>query len=412
MRVSYDTEITVISTESEWKELSTALIDNRIDWPVDVNGSRKPYVWDRHIEITTWDMDCPKLDYMDVLSENYPSVIFCLQILADGFEKLSSEWLCNGKLISKSNIDCTRKNSYQTAVQRAVRETNLSAGGVEHLVEIMPDGRVAADGENRFGECNVLLWTGIKQVSCGDHHTVGLTDNGTVVACGSNANGQCEVRDLPEPAIQVSCGRYHTAILLQSGRVLLRGNLEQSALSQNDEQMRQIMSHDFSKEFTLNQPRAAQRLTSSNERIEHIRPGDPLRLKAHSTQTESCFIVYNQKNQSLGSIEASNPIVQNALNELLPQITACAGEVTPLSQRRKGSKYSNMTVLLNYKAPPKTRWTNTLYSETPVESWPPVKKIKCVLDAVVGVTADHKLLVDGFCPCTEAELMKLMKLTQ
>lgn len=95
----------------------------------------------------------------------------------------------------------------------------------------MPDGRVAADGENRFGECNIFSWTNIKEISCGNWHTAGLKKDGTLVACESNSNGQCDVEDVIGKA--VSCGRHHTAVLLDNGKVVIMDKLEQEAQSNN-----------------------------------------------------------------------------------------------------------------------------------------------------------------------------------
>ena len=105
------------------------------------------------------------------------------------------------------------------------------------------------------------------------------------------------------------------------------------------------------------------------------------------------------------------------LAKLLKNVKATVATVTPLSQRRKGSKYAAMTIRLDYvgadnKAEKKASTTLGDYEQTKVASWPAVTKIKSVFDAVIGVTSDGKMFVDGFCPCSEADLMRIMGLNE
>lgn len=64
------------------------------------------------------------------------------------------------------------------------------------------------------------------------------------------------------------------------------------------------------------------------------------------------------------------------------------------------------------KAEKKASTTLGDYEQTKVASWPAVTKIKSVFDAVIGVTSDGKMFVDGFCPCSEADLMRIMGLNE
>ena len=76
-------------------------------------------------------------------------------------------------------------------------------------------------------------------------------------------------------------------------------------------------------------------------------------------------------------------------------------ELQPLSQKRKGSKYGSMSVELTFEDPD-TRMGPDVpggYTQTPVSSWPPIKRIQSIYDAVVGVTEMDEFVVDGFCPC-------------
>lgn len=112
--------------------------------------------------------------YMVKLSKAYPSVIFHYTTEYEGGERPDSVWFANGDEGNKKDAESSRKQAYKAEVERFVAATASAADGIEHRVEIMPNGRVAADGENRFGECNIFPWTNIKQISCGNWHTVGL----------------------------------------------------------------------------------------------------------------------------------------------------------------------------------------------------------------------------------------------
>lgn len=100
------------------------------------------------------------------------------------------------------------------------------------------------------------------------------------------------------------------------------------------------------------------------------------------------------------------------LSKLLKNVKASVATVTPLSQRRKGSKYAAMTIRLDYiggsnNAEKKPATTLGDYEQTSVASWPPVKRILSIFDAVVGVTASGEFYIDGFCPCSEADIKGL-----
>ncbi len=209
---------------------------------------------------------------MAELSRLYPSVIFHYTATYESGERPSSAWFVNGDEGNKKNAKSNRKQAYKAETERFIAATASAAEGVDHRVEIMPDGRVAADGENRFGECNILAWTNIKHISCGNWHTVGLRDDGTVVACGSNANGQCDVSNIHERVAAISCGRYHTAILLDSGRVIILGELEQEARDSDAQGGSSWSEADFPLEKNLRLDKYVDGWEKMNERIEHTRP--------------------------------------------------------------------------------------------------------------------------------------------
>lgn len=85
-------------------------------------------------------------------------------------------------------------------------------------------------------------------------------------------------------------------------------------------------------------------------RIESIKVGDPIILAADWQSqyfNPVCIEVFNSKGESLGNLNEQFTPAMSGNRELaclLPYITATVESVTPLSQRRKGSKYALMDV--------------------------------------------------------------------
>ena len=290
--------IQVGATASEWAEIKAAFSNGAVDWSACMNG---PEFHDREITCTN-KTSSPWYDgHMSKLSLVYPTVLFYYLSQGEDERRPTTTWFVNGKDGAQKETEIELRKAYQEAVRKAFLANGKVAEGVNHRVEIMPDGRVAADGENRFGECNIFSWRNITQVSCGNWHTVGLTKDGELVACGSNENGQCGFSLLEGDVVQISCGRYHTALLLSSGKVIVRGHIEQKA---------------------------------------------------------------------------------------------------SLPQSRKKETEKTKAQSLN----------QTGYSQTKYSSWTRIKRIVSVYDAVIGLTADDQLLIDGFCPCEENELRTLFGL--
>ena len=403
-------KITAGVTGSEWKEISTAFSNNQIDWPASMDGT-DCNDWSKLIMCTTkWSPTPWNEGQMAELSRSYPTALFHYVTAIEGEYHSPSAWFCNGDEGNKKEAESNRRQAYKAEVARFESATSKAADGIKHRIEIMPDGRVAADGENRFGECNIFSWANIQQISCGNWHTVGLKKDGTVIACGSNANGQCDVSDLPGRAIAVSCGRYHTAILLDSGRVIIKGKLEQEAQAPNVQEEAPLSAADFPLIENLSLDKYINGWEKMNERIERMSVGDELTLKKVSKDGEISFEVLNMRGEKIGNMLFDRA---KGLARLLNSVKATVESVTPLSQRRKGSKYAAMTIRLECDASDnvsekKASTTIGAYEQTRIASWPSVTKIKSVFDAVIGKTSDGKLLIDGFCPCSEADIIRIM----
>jgi len=134
-------------------------------------------------------------------------------------------------------------------------------GPSTHVVGVLPDGTVIADGSNFDRQLNVGAWEGIIAVTTGrsrtvglradgtvvstrrldddrwydivmlasgEHHVVGLRADGTVVAEGQNDNGQLDVHDWQD-IVAIAAGQFHTVGLRYDGTVVTTGKPDWAA---------------------------------------------------------------------------------------------------------------------------------------------------------------------------------------
>lgn len=212
------TDIEFVATESEKKEINSFLNNNVIPWNYGVTGES--------LSITSkWYSNID--EYLPRLSKLFPTVIFKYEVSYEEDETNSIQsFMINGKKVDYNDLKASRYLAYKQYMEDFYKLTNTKAKGITHEVEIMPDGLVAAYGNNYVGECNIYDWQDIVKISCGNFHTVGLTKDKAVLAVGANSNFECNLSNVKDKIIDISCGRYHTAILLESGKVIVKGNIE------------------------------------------------------------------------------------------------------------------------------------------------------------------------------------------
>ena len=396
-------EITVESTDSEWKEIAFAITNDLVEWSPTYEGPDCDE-YDRSIRFSTKWSPRPWLDgQMGAFSKMYPTALFHYHATYEADFPPESTWFCSGADNDKRGAGNYRNQAYRKEVKRFISASQRAADGIFHRVEIMPDGRVAADGDNMFGECNIFAWRNIIKVSCGNWHTVGLTKDGNLVACGSNINGQCDVAGLPYRAVDVSCGRYHTAVLLENGEVMIKGQLEQDVRTIGSGNTRPFSSSDFPVVLENSKSSFIYEYEKLNERIELLSEGDELLVKEGNGSLEV---------QNLNGETVAYVYYDPAMKRYIKNLKATVEKVRPLSKMRKGSKYAVLEVRLDYVRPGPDKNTKNsaavgMYDRTPISVWPPVSKIKSVFDAVIGVTESGDILVDGFCPCSEQDIKKI-----
>ena len=112
--------------------------------------------------------------------------------------------------------------------------------GMNHIVAILRDGTVVADGKNDFLQCDVDSFRDIVSVATGDAHTVGLKSDGTVIAVGRNNHDQCNVGGLTDIAAIYAFGD-DTICINQDGTAVSVGKSDYGL--SHFEQIRSIAWH-------------------------------------------------------------------------------------------------------------------------------------------------------------------------
>lgn len=82
-----------------------------------------------------------------------------------------------------------------------------------------------------------------------------------------------------------------------------------------------------------------------NDRIELMSVGDELSLKKVTKDGEVSFEVLNMRGEKIGNFWTEH---NKSLAKMLNNVKVTVNTVTPLSARRKGSKYATMTIRLDY----------------------------------------------------------------
>lgn len=101
------------------------------------------------------------------------------------------------------------------------------------------------------------------------------------------------------------------------------------------------------RDFPCTKPISGTHHLGRAERIEHVKVGDSLILAADwncEFFDPAGIEVFNEQGETLGYLEGVIGPMRGALALILPHVTATVESVTPLSKRKKGSKYALMDV--------------------------------------------------------------------
>ena len=206
----------------------------------------------------------------------------------------------------------------------------------------------------------------------------------------------------------VSCGRYHTAILLENGKVLIKGYLEDEVKN-----CKPLSPDNLPDMCKLNLSKTVKGWEKMNKLIEDISSGDELMIKSVIKDGGVVsFEVCNSGGKKIGTLSGVLREHYDDLAKMLNDIKAYAEDVVPLSKKGPRAKYATMNIRLEYVGDKESVNMGGKYQQTPVETWPAVKTIRSVFDAVLGMTEDGQIFVSGFCPLTEEDIYKLIKSTE
>ncbi len=101
------------------------------------------------------------------------------------------------------------------------------ACGSQHMVVVLASGRVAAFGDDSFGQLPKSIDPSmfVTAAACGDAHTLLLLKNGKILGFGSDKLGQiggCAL--IQGEVVKVACGQSHSLVLLRNGSVFAFGS--------------------------------------------------------------------------------------------------------------------------------------------------------------------------------------------
>lgn len=192
--------------------------------------------------------------------------------------------------------------------------------------------------------------------------------------------------------------------------MVVRGNLEQDADSWHETP---LLTSDFPRVLQLKLEKdSCDKPQKIRQLIEELAKGDTLRLSVHEGIVGSkTVIVLNHNGKKLGSLSMSMYGKRNdrlhSFIRLMQGVKATVETIVPVSAKRKGAKYPDMDIRLEYVGQPKKpRKQPPLgnYLQTEVCDWPPVCRILSVFDAVIGVTESGEVYYYGFSACTDQVL--------
>lgn len=406
------TEIDYFSTESEFLEIANAIKNQKLIMPDLLSfTSNNSYNADRiypmykHMTLVTYED--PVNGFCNELSTLFPNAIF--KVTASSYGEKIHTILCNGKIIDPARtLQDEIQSAYSNSISVFQKSTISHAYGTNHQVEIMPNGRIATFGNNLFGQCNTFEWKNIVQVACGYNHTIGLKDDGTVIACGSNACGQSDMSDIHGKVISVSCGRYYSALLLDDGSICLKGSLDDEL--QNNNMIDEPFKND---EFPLNVEMIIVKNSENYElmiqKLKSVSAGDSLIFKREKDKGGNIVLgVYNNKNEKVCITNTRN---NDGFLEVCKKYTIRVDSLKKASISRNG-KNAEMEVTLKLDGGPINQIHASKkigsYNRMPFEMWPKVHRIKSIYDALIGITSNNEIFVDGYCPCSEAEIISLI----
>ncbi len=142
-------------------------------------------------------------------------------VAIDGGNYHSLALLQDGRVAAWGNDDYG-----QSTVPPALLDVIAVSAGGYHSLALKSDGTITGWGRNENGQCEAPAFDDYIAVSAGEYHSLALRANGSVVAWGLNNIGQAAVPEGLGKAKAISSGYYHSVVLLENGGIVAWGDNE------------------------------------------------------------------------------------------------------------------------------------------------------------------------------------------
>ncbi len=148
--------------------------------------------------------------------------------LTSSTSRIDSGWGFTLALLNDGRVAAWGDNEYgQCDVPPTLDNVIAIAAGSYHALALKADGTVTAWGFSGYGQCDVPAGlNNVVAIAAGRTHSLALTSAGTVVAWGLNDDGQCDIpAELQQPGVvrAIAAGYDHSLALKQDGTVVAWG---------------------------------------------------------------------------------------------------------------------------------------------------------------------------------------------
>ena len=304
---------------------------------------------------------CVQRDKLYQYQQNANHHYQCRLALAMRFKK----WIACGKHVTAARH--VGGHMITTGNFQSVKSWNavsrISCGNA-HLLALLTDGTVCADGNDVDGCCRVEDWRDIRSVQAVSYHSLGLTMAGTVLFSGQNDYGQGDVLNWSH--IKSICGNdFFTVGLNFDGRLVatrIREDAASSVLTQED-------------------------IRHWNDCLDEIQTS-PLWQQICQVSVSDHHIAALRKNGTVVTIG------DRTYNQVCPRTSAALTVELPWSLIRSIATGSGYTVGLYYGGSVVACGVNHV-GQCNTEDWSHIVDVDCGYEHTVGLHADGRVITCG-----------------
>lgn len=138
----------------------------------------------------------------------------------EGIAAVFCGWGENFFLLSDGSVAACHPEEFEQGIRNWRNIVSIAAG--DAIYGLTNDGRVFAQGDNKYGECNVSGWRNIVDIAAGPRRIIGLTSAGRAVYAGEDEE-EFQVLGTWTDLVAVACGGQFAAGLKADGTVVTCG---------------------------------------------------------------------------------------------------------------------------------------------------------------------------------------------